>query len=87
MHVDNKFNLQINTVEEDYKTNDVRIIHYSQRAKPWESDYYSPQKAKYYYNYLAKKGDVNGLKTIIGAHMDYQKNKMVAEVISSINGE
>lgn len=85
-HIDNKFNFQINTVEENYQKDDVRIIHYSQRAKPWENDYYSPQKARYYYSYLAKKGDIDSLKTIIGSHMDYQKNKIVTEVMSSYNG-
>lgn len=85
-HIDNRFNFQINTVEDNYQKDDVRIIHYSQRAKPWEKDYYSPQKAKYYYGYLAKKGDIDSLKTIVDLHMQYQKNKIVTDVITNFNG-
>lgn len=86
-HVDNKYNYQINTVEDDYQENDFRIIHYSQRAKPWHNDYYSPKKAKYYYDFLAKKGDIESLKEIVGLHMDCMKNKIIINAMINFNGE
>lgn len=81
--VDNKYNFQINTVEEHFVDNDIRIVHYSQRAKPWHLDYYSTNKAKYYYKFLAQKGDIDFLNKIVDFHLSNLKKDILKNALNS----
>ena len=86
-HIDNRFNYQINAVDDNFQDNDLRIIHYSQKSKPWHNDYSSPQKAKYYYNFLAQRGDICFLREIVNLHTDCLKNKLIRNAMNNYNGE
>lgn len=81
--VDNKYNFQINTVEENFIDNDIRIVHYSQRAKPWHFDYYSTNKARYYYKFLAQKGDIEFLNKIVDLHLSNLKKNILNNAVNN----
>lgn len=66
--IDTKYNYQINTISNDDLINDIRLVHYSEKMKPWNMNYDDPEKAVFYYNIIKKRGDYNLLKELIEKH-------------------
>ena len=60
---DNKYNYQINpskTIPQNPK-----LIHYSEKLKPWNNNYNSPEKAIFYYKILSMRKQYNELQYLI----------------------
>ena len=83
-YVNIKYNYQINTVSSKDLINDIRLVHYSERMKPWNMNYDDPEKAIFYYNLIKKRGDYELLKVLIEKH--YQ-NKAINFYNSLIDKE
>ena len=64
----NIYNYQINPSEENYKELDIRLVHYSERKKPWNLDYDNIEKAIYYYKLLKSREKTQELEKIIFKH-------------------
>lgn len=68
--VDTKYNYQINAVEYGMENYNSALIHYSESYKPWDDKYVLVNKAKPYYDFLYKKGDIETLERLIKNHID-----------------
>ena len=66
--INKKYNYQINTVKDNEIIDDIRLVHYSEKMKPWNMNYDDPEKAIFYYNIIKKRGDYNLLKELIEKH-------------------
>ena len=83
--IDNKYNYQINTVEVDNIIDDIRLVHYSERLKPWNMDYNEPLKAIFYYKVIKDRGYVDLLKTLIYKHYENKANDLYNKLIDKEN--
>lgn len=63
--VDNIFNYQINPASWDGKTDKIRLVHYSEKDKPWNKDFKNIRKGLFYYKLLVKMGRVEEAKNLI----------------------
>ena len=66
------YSIAIQFISFENKIDDIRLVHYSEKMKSWNFDYFEPEKAIYYYEILKEKGGVNNLKELIHSHC---KNK------------
>lgn len=54
--IDNIFNYQINPADWDRNIDNIRLVHYSEREKPWNLDYKNIEKGIFYYKFLVNTG-------------------------------
>lgn len=91
--VSNIYNYQINGYEDNELINNPILIHYSDSLKPWNRDYPSRIKAKYYYDILQKLGKDDELNFLLNDYDNeidiiipvYNSNSTLPKALNSIN--
>ncbi len=63
--IDNKYNFQVNPYEGVIDYNDIRLVHFSEKEKPWNEDYKYPRKGYIYYKFLIKRGKDREVRELI----------------------
>ena len=81
-HVDTKYNYQINTTPSNNPINNIKLVHYSERMKPWNMNYDDPEKAIFYYNLIKNRGDYELLKVLIEKHYQNKANNLYNKLIN-----
>ena len=62
---DKIYNFQINPIDDDSEYSNARLVHYSEKLKPWDVNYDKPSKAIFYYELLKNKNELDELKELI----------------------
>ena len=85
----NIYNYQINSYSDDKINNKAVLIHYSDSLKPWNSNYTSKKKAKFYYDILKKLGKNDELEYLLSNSVDiiipiYNSKSTLERALNSI---
>ena len=80
--IDKKYNYQINTVKENKIIDDIRLVHYSEQLKPWDTNYDEPLKGMFYYNILKKRKEYDLLKELVHNHYQNKERKVINSLIN-----